>query len=271
MTRNENINFHLTFFPNMEYISKILSISGDGIERNKEEISVLTGIPTGVSSGKVVPHLEYAKLMGLINFQVLNQKYAIELLDFGKYVLKNDPYISEKITKLICHYFITSKISGAELWYFIFRELGRKYNGAINLKDLEKDLANKFDAKKIVLNPFYKTYSESFGSLNMIAENENFLNINHLQYRKEYVYACGYTLLKELEELSGKNEITMDTIEEKLMWRFAFGWTLQEEHRMYERIEEAGIIKINKQLTPLTIMPTKSSVEVINELYSFLL
>ena len=35
----------------------------------KEEISCLTGIPTGKTSGKVIPHTRYAAYMGFIEYQ----------------------------------------------------------------------------------------------------------------------------------------------------------------------------------------------------------
>lgn len=57
-----NLNFHATFCPDFEYIAKIIQIADQYDGLTKEEISEITGIPTGVSTGKVEPHIYYAKV-----------------------------------------------------------------------------------------------------------------------------------------------------------------------------------------------------------------
>lgn len=47
------------------YIGRLLRIA-DRRERSVQEISEETGIPTGKFTGKVKPHIEYARYMGLI-------------------------------------------------------------------------------------------------------------------------------------------------------------------------------------------------------------
>ena len=61
-----NLNFHQTFPPNLEYLSRLLEITDMTDDLTKEEISEITGIPTGKSSGKVEPHVEYGIYMGLL-------------------------------------------------------------------------------------------------------------------------------------------------------------------------------------------------------------
>ena len=53
----DSINFHKTFATQDSYISKILGLAEQGYSGTKEEISEITGIPTGKTSGKVVPHI----------------------------------------------------------------------------------------------------------------------------------------------------------------------------------------------------------------------
>ncbi len=52
MSKQVNVNFHQTFKPECQYISSILDIA-DGITwRSVKDISAVTGIPQGTSSGK---------------------------------------------------------------------------------------------------------------------------------------------------------------------------------------------------------------------------
>ena len=64
----DDIEFHKTFQPQDTYITKILELAAQGYSGTKEEISAVTGIPTGKTSGKVIPHIRYAAFMGLIDF-----------------------------------------------------------------------------------------------------------------------------------------------------------------------------------------------------------
>ena len=61
----DSVNFHKTFSPQDSYITKILDLAKDNYTGTKEEISEETGIPTGKTSGKVVPHILYAQYIRL--------------------------------------------------------------------------------------------------------------------------------------------------------------------------------------------------------------
>ena len=68
MPLQSNLNFHQTFKPEIQYISSILSISDGSTSYEIKDISNLTGIPNGKSSGKVEPHILYSYYMGLIDY-----------------------------------------------------------------------------------------------------------------------------------------------------------------------------------------------------------
>lgn len=62
------LSFHMTFQPERHYLSALLAFAQviDG-PTTIATISSQTGIPTGKSSGKVRPLLQYARGMGLID------------------------------------------------------------------------------------------------------------------------------------------------------------------------------------------------------------
>ena len=68
----KNINFAQTFKPEKQYISSILNIANKCEPMTAKQISLETGIPMGEKSGKVIPHIEYAKFMGLIDYEKID-------------------------------------------------------------------------------------------------------------------------------------------------------------------------------------------------------
>ena len=48
----DTVNFHKTFAPQDSYLSKILELASAAYSGTKEDISEVTGIPTGKTSGK---------------------------------------------------------------------------------------------------------------------------------------------------------------------------------------------------------------------------
>ena len=78
------INFHNTFPPDVNYLSRLLSYA-DGVVRSPDTISQMTGIPQGKSTGKVNPHLYYLMLMGLL------QEDRATLTPLGRLVRSEDP------------------------------------------------------------------------------------------------------------------------------------------------------------------------------------
>lgn len=69
MESSVNLNFHQTFKPEKQYIGSILDVANMNKALSIKDISALTGIPNGKSSGKVEPHIQYANFMGLVDFE----------------------------------------------------------------------------------------------------------------------------------------------------------------------------------------------------------
>ena len=86
-----NLNFHRTFPPTAEYITRLLEVCDHGDALTKEQISELTGIPTGTSSGKVEPHIFYGEYMGLLRDVRAEGKHRLLLTPLGKEILNQDP------------------------------------------------------------------------------------------------------------------------------------------------------------------------------------
>lgn len=272
-----NLNFHESFCPDFEHIAKIIQIADQYEGLTKEEISDITGIPTGASSGKVEPHIYYAKFMNLIEFEKERSKYKIKSTTLGRIILNEDPYFLEDISKLICNYFLTSKFYGAIMWNKIIREMPLKYGNEIKESLIIKDLHEEFGIQ-IKLTAFRSCYNseKSMATLSLInveEQNDNpIIKLNKNIYNDENIYVYAYTLIRELEKLdNSRKEFTVNEILDNISWGKGFLWDEEVSISVLEKLNDLNIINLNRQLNPITIIVNKNSEDIIDSLYSMLI
>lgn len=272
-----NLNFHNTFNPDFEYIAKILQIADECEGLTKEDISGITGIPTGISSGKVEPHINYAKFMNLIDFKKDGLNYSIYSTNLGKIIRNEDLYFLENLSKLVCNYFLTSKIYGAQMWYEIIRCMSNKYGNDIKESVVIKDLNEEFGIK-INLTPFRSCYKndKSLASLDIISiqesEKETIFTFNKNRYDDENIYGYAYTLIKELEGLDvNRKEFSIDEVFEIIAWNRGYCWDEDIAMLILEKLNDLNLINLNRQLNPITIIINTKSEDIVNKVYSLLI
>lgn len=256
----ENLNFHDTFPPTPLYLGRILKVA-NGEERTINELVELTGIPQGASTGKIAPHIAYARYMGLLD---LNNFRRTRL---GHTILKEDGVFLEKLTQLVCHIRLTSA-SGASMWNYFFRELMPNNQGSISESSLAEQMQIKFGKAKYA--PVITMYTKQFTKLNLLEKKENRISIIPMPIEKDMTYVYGYALLHEWELLySEEIEITADQLQ-KLHFGAVFGWNSQQEYEVLQRLRDKGIIGLNNQLVPFTVKKMTNAEDLIPELYSLL-
>ena len=267
---NRNLNFHQTFKPEQIHLSALLSIADDTEWSSLQAISEATGIPTGKSSGKVEPHLYYARFMGLLDWRRKNNVFHLSLTNIGHVVKHEDPGFSEKLTLLLCHCMLIRRSAGASLWSFIFNILMPKYQNYIELKYLNAELEKNY-TKKVKIAPFLGSYSGLFKPLDLLKQDKNQISISPLKYNPEYIYVFLLTLLTCWEDIfPDEMEITATQLED-IGFRTAFGWSKIQENEVLTNLCEKGFIRINRQLTPFTILRLVDRELAINKLYTELL
>lgn len=267
-----NLNFHQTFCPDKNYISKLLLKVPELRLVTKEQISEITTIPTGESSGKVEPTIEYMKYMNLIDYTKESNRYTIKTTILGELILNEDPYLSEKITLLMLNYFLTSKTFGANMWYKVMREIPYKYGKNVRTNIVLKEVESYYK-KKVKIGALNSTYmnSYSFNEINLVSIEKEQYNFKSKKYNYEEIYMYAYTLVSELEAFDkGRKEFTINEILEDLKWNLGFGWTNDEAYKVVEQLENRKIIKINKQLNPITLIINKESKDLLMDVYSLL-
>lgn len=244
-----------------------------------QEISKITGIPTGKSSGKVVPSIYYLDYMGLIADSLSDSKYSLSYTDLGRVVIEEDPGLMEDLTLLLMHCMLTRRIHGAELWSYIFNSIMPRYHGKIRKDLFEKETELKYK-KKVNLSPFYGSYAGLFSSLGVFKSDDKDYCIDKHSYNNEFVYLYGLVLfeywhewIESLDEKEKDNkkvsytEITSDQLEET-GFRFPFGWSEQDEYHVLEELHDRGIISLNRQMFPFVVRKTMPAEDIIQNLYS---
>lgn len=269
---NLNFFFHETFPLQVIYLSEILQLASENYCGSKYDISNLTGIPTGDTSGKVEPHIRYLEFMGLIDSEIVLGKYKLSLTRLGKVVYKSDKYIMQDVTKKLMHYNLTRITTGAPQWSFLFRRYAYDFNTPVLFNTIV-DNGKLIYGKEIYLNPIRTIYNTGdFSSISPI-EFEN----KHIIFKGCYASSdCNnlyaYTLLKELEDLYiNENEFTLDRIFEDIRWQKGFGFEYETALEVLDDLNHMGIIKLNKQLNPMTLIVNKSSEDLIVQLYDDLI
>ena len=266
----DSVNFHKTFSPQDSYITKILELAKENYTGSKEEISEETGIPTGKTSGKVVPHILYAYYMGLTTHILSKGKYSLKLTDLGKTVLENDKYLFEDISRLICHYNMCDADAGAYLWSFIYNGLPLMLNEDMSEEAMKKKY-NDFFMVKTDLGALKKSYSEDgfFALLDLLDFSEG-IRINSSYYKYERLYVYAYALLNSWDKKYPETqEITADQLTD-IKWNKRFGFDEDEMLFALEQMEVKHVIRLNKQLVPYTVIRNVDTADVLPHLYELL-
>lgn len=270
MSQAVSINFHQTFRPEKQYIAAILELAGDSTVRSVKEISSLTGIPNGERSGKVEPHIIYAGCMGLISYEKKDGGYSLSRTSLGETIYMEDPGLQENLTIIVCHSMMQRDNGGAPLWNTIIKKIMPLYRTGIKKDMLLKELVAPFDGKATTKNiaPFFGSFDSYFDSLGLLVDEGESIKIESLQYDKEFIYAYAIAFLTYWNEMyPGQDEITSTQMDE-LLFGEVFGWDMQTEYEVLEHFADKGIIRMNRQLMPYTILKLTEVEDLYCRLFS---
>ena len=266
----DKVNFHKTFPPQASYISKILELANSNYSGTKEEISRDTGIPTGKTSGKVVPHILYAEYMGLISYNLDKGVYSLNLTELGERVFDEDKYLYEDITKLICHFNICDQKQGALLWSFLYFNISLLPNDILQMNTLKKKMQDHFQ-QTVDFDAVKKSYTDGFWSNCELITFSDGLSFQESYFDESMKYMYAYTLFDSWDNYLGDlQEITADQIVNELKWNKRFGLDDDEMIVALESLENEGYLRLNKQLIPYTVIRISDKSDALANLYSLI-
>ena len=278
MLNRSQLQFHETFQPEEGYISKILELAAEKYVGNKFEISERTGIPTGKQKGKVEPHIKYASYMGLINYSCEKGFYRVSLTPLGDEVYAQDPFLHEQLSKWLCHYGITRKGKGAPQWSFLINEVHPGFIQSISSDRIMEHFSEHFSGNlsyEEIFGVTRRSYTDGFfEKLEYLHwdEEHKYVTFREISARDEFLFLYAYSMLESWSSLlKEKSEITLMELLDDLSFGKIFGLTDEVVNEILDEMSGEGIISINRQLFPTTIIRIASSDELIVRLYSRLL
>lgn len=262
------MHFPMTFLPERIYLTQLLKFAFNGSSGSLFEISEETGIPTGESTGKVKPHIDYAVGMGLIQCSLDDGKYKLILTSFGKSVWENDPRMNEHITQWLAHAHLCDPIDGAEAWFQIF----------INWNHLEtkkmSTILRKLQVTKTTIRPFFKMYQlqESFGKIHALDENSSGYSRTIAPIIRDMERPYGVLILELLEKyFPERKQVGIGEFEEVTLFSARFGWDSNEAQKVFDISADLGYIKKSELVFPLVIQAIRSSSDEWLKIYDDLI
>ena len=127
-------------------------------------------------------------------------------------------------------------------------------------------LDGKITTKNIA--PFFGSYESFFDSLSVASDDGESFKLHTIPYDKEFIYVYGLALFAYWkEQYSDQDEITSEQLKE-MYFGSVFGWDTQEEYAVLEHLSDKGIIRMNRQLMPYTILLLAGYKELVERLYS---
>ena len=277
MIKNSELTFHETFQPEITYISKIMELASNDFVGSKFDISDATGIPTGKQKGKVEPHIKYAKFMGLINFMYSKGIYSLTLTNIGKEVILQDPYLHDDLTCWICHYFMARKKLGAPQWSYLIHDAHPGFGESISQEKVYINATRWCDEtldnmSKRVFSPVKSSYTDGFfEKLNFLQWND-YIEFNEQHENFDLIFLYALALIDSWNIVfPDKPEITIYELKDELGFDKIFGFNEEECNYVIDSMAYEGVIKVNRQLFPPTIIRTSNIDNIVSELYSRLL
>ena len=267
-------NFHKTFVPERQYINAMLQFAASGGEGNYQEIASQTGIPMGVSSGKVPAILDYCKGMGLIDLSNSYNKGTKKpaLTTFGRTVLLNDPFLKEGITQWITHFNLCDPISGADVWYHCFLKGFRVLGMSFSIEDVNKYLSMIYKTNKPnLIGPLIRMYQDdsSFNKCNVLQQENDLIFRRIAPITNEYGLAYGAWILELMKKnFSNRNQISITELETQAGWLSITGWDFSGATTVLELIQRKGLLEVDRTMKPWLLRALKDNNEAWKEIYN---
>ena len=254
-------NFHKSFKPERQYINALLRYAASGKSGNYQEISSDTGIPMGVSSGKVPAIIDYCRGMGLIQISSFSRTSIKkpDLTPFGRIVLLEDPYLKLNITQWVAHLNLCSPLSGAEVWYQTFFPGKQALGMVFERSQLETYLHYALKIEKSgMIGPLVGTYEDdaAFRVCGALSEKSGIITRKPAPVSDEFGYGYGAWLLQLVNDHFPKNgQISVVELDSVAGWRTIPGWDIDALQRVLQLIERKGLFTVDRHMEPWLLHP----------------
>lgn len=254
----------------------MLRFAARGGSGDIQSIAAETGIPTGTSSGKVAPTLDYCRGMGLIKIpEGRSSVKKPELTPFGRVVLLEDPFLKEPLTQWIAHLNLCDIQNGAEVWYQTFFNGNTRLGMEYGRDALEDWLAVSCNAPRGgLIGPMVRMYEDdsSFRFCGVLTEDSGRISRKSAPVRGEFVFGYGAWLIQMMEAIAKVgSQVTVSELEKKRGWRTITGWSQIEGQRILELVERKGMLSIDRQMAPWILRAMETATHSWTKIYNDLI
>lgn len=288
MMKSLPLSFMQGFKPERRFISLLLKFTQSNGRGDKHKISTETRIPTGKSTGKVEPTINYAVGMGLINAKKDAKEWILTLTLFGELVLKKDEYLSDNVTLWLMHLmlcravnqsdFVTLSEGVVDPWFTLFAlseiRLGRKFT----LSDYGTFMEERFGANTSRINMckvILGSYAEDgcFGLIKAIEFNSSgqyMRNQAPLEVELYPVYSAYLFLLWD-EFYPNEKQLSLNDIFQRTRMLSVMCWNNQCAKPWLDWMVDNGLLQLDRQTGETLALRTVNTIDVIDNIYSELI
>lgn len=265
-------NFHKTFKPERLYINAMLKFAAAGKSGNVQEIATETGIPTGNSSGKVMPTLEYCIGMGLVKkAHKRSAQRSPELTAFGRVVFLEDPYLKYPITQWLAHMNLCGPLTGADVWYQTFFAGFNALGLDFKRKKLEMHLAVIYATKPgSLIGPMIGTYEDD-AALKIcaaISEKNGILTRREAPLKEDMIRGYGAWLLHSMtEHFPGQSQVSVAELVATTGFKTIPTWSDSSFASLLVSLERKDLIEVDRHMAPWLVRPKQSVEEAWKNIY----
>lgn len=259
-------NFNLTFEPDRLGLSSLLIFIKKNKNSSVDEIVQETGIPSGKSSGKVIPFLQYLSAMRLINYEGSMKNLSFSLTKLGEIVLVEDPLMTMNITQWILHANMCNANYGSDIWLSFFDNWKSFESREVNRVARN----NNIERKKYtpMLNMYLNDNCFAYAKIIKSDRTGKYFSRLEAPLILEYIPMFGAVCIYLMDSMfSTKTQISIEEFEEKTKFSNVFGWNLDNQELVYEKIASLGFIKINSLVSPKCIQPLISVDSAFENIY----
>jgi len=270
-------NFHRTFKPERQYIASMLRFAASGAEGDIQAISEATGIPTGKSSGKVDPTLDYCRGMGLVTVDS-SKKGATrrpQLTMFGRAVLLDDPFLKLGISQWIAHFNLCSPVTGADVWYQTFCSGGHSLGMTFSRRQLESHLSVVYGVQpRNLIGPLIGMYEDeaAFRVCGALAETDGVVQRKIAPVSEGYSRAYGAWLLQTMQDhFPGREQVSLSDLDAMTGCCRIPGWEPKTFIQVLCSIQNKGLLAVDRHMDPWLLRPTADTQAVWKGIYNDLI
>lgn len=266
------LSFHMTFQPERQYLSALLKDAQHIGSGTVEEISARTGIPTGQSSGKVKPLLQYAQGMGLLNVEALRGAGHLRLAvtPLARVVLREDPHLLEENTQWALHLMLCRRHGGAEVWYTVFVKAAAVLGRSFPTVQFEGFLTNCYGSSRDAVGPLLRTYADAaaLGKVAAIVKDQDQLLLRRVPMQPALCDTVGALLFLLWDAaMTADTQVALKDLEDRSGLIAATGWGSEEQSYFLSVLESAGLVRVDRQTGSPILTRLVSTDHVLQVMY----